>query len=99
MLCLIGGLERYSAPVLGSIVAITLGTSLTAILEMGTASFDMVGFVAFTASAVLEALRVVLVDVLMGRLKYNAAEVRSPQLLGRALLESSLQPTSLSTLE
>lgn len=43
---------------------------------MGTATFDLVGLLAFTASAVLEALRCVLVQVLMGHLKYNAAEVR-----------------------
>lgn len=76
VLCLAGGLERFSAPVLGSVVAITLGTSLTAFMEMGTTSFDTVGFVAFTASAMLESLRVVLVQVLMGHLKYNAAEVK-----------------------
>ena len=60
---------------LTSITAITIGTSLLALLEMGSASFNMGGFIAFTASAVLESLRVVLVDVLMGQLKYNAAEV------------------------
>lgn len=36
---------------------------------------NLVGFVAFTASAVLEALRVVLVEVLMAQLRYNEAEV------------------------
>jgi hypothetical protein len=75
VLCLVGGLERFSFPVLTSIAAITVGTSLLALLEMGTASFNMGGFFAFVASAFLESLRVVLVDVLMGQLKYNAAEV------------------------
>ena len=46
--------------------------------QVGTATFDLVGFLAFTASAVLEALRVVLVQVLMGHLRYNAAEARPP---------------------
>ena len=76
VLCLVGGLERFSLPVLTSITAITVGTSLLALLEMGTASFNMGGFISFTASAFLESLRVVLVDVLMGQLNYNAAEVR-----------------------
>jgi len=76
-LCMLlaGRLERFNMPVFLAIVAITLGTSLTAIMEVGTATFDLVGFLAFTASAVLEALRCVLVQVLMGHLKYNAAEV------------------------
>ncbi len=43
VLCLAGGLERFSLPVLSSVAAITVGTGLTAFLEMRTASFDLVG--------------------------------------------------------
>ena len=50
--------------------------SAAATVQVGTATFDSIGFLAFTASAVLEALRCVLVQVLMGHLRYNAAEVR-----------------------
>ena len=63
VLCLTAGLERFSMPVLVSVTAITIGTGLTAFMEVGATTFDLVGFVAFTASAVLEALRVILVQV------------------------------------
>lgn len=69
------GLEKFSSSVAISIAAIAIGTSLTAIMEAGTATFDLKGFMMFAASAVLEALRVVLVQLLMSDLKYNAAEV------------------------
>lgn len=45
------------------------------VMQMGSATFDVTGFAMFGASAVLEALRVVLVQLLMTDLKYNAAEV------------------------
>ncbi len=51
---------------------------MASFVQVGTATFDLMGFLAFTASAVLEALRCVLVQVLMGDLRYNAAEVRPP---------------------
>ena len=63
VLCLLAGLECFSMPVLISVTAITIGTGLTAFMEVGATTFDLVGFIAFTASAVLEALRVILVQV------------------------------------
>lgn len=69
------GMERFSLSVAISVAAITFGTSLTAIMEVGTATFDLTGFLMFAASAILEAVRVVLVQLLMSNLKYNAAEV------------------------
>ena len=68
-------MERITLPLLGSVVLITAGTGLATVLESSTAGFSWLGFTCFNASVLLEAVRVVCIQSLLGRLRYNEAEV------------------------
>ena len=46
-----------------------------ACLQVGVAGFAWPGFLAFLLSVLLEALRVVYIQLLLGRLNYNSMEV------------------------
>ena len=74
-ICMLLGLERPSWPLGASVLMIVLGTGLATLIESGGAGFSWVGFVYFTISAFLEAIRVVYIQLLLGALKYNAVEV------------------------
>jgi hypothetical protein len=75
-LCAMCGLEKLTAPLLLSIFMITLGTGVATAVEVGLAGFAWLGFSAFLLSVLLEGLRVVYIQLLLGRLNYNAMEVR-----------------------
>ncbi|KAK9829753.1 hypothetical protein WJX72_007680 [[Myrmecia] bisecta] len=73
--CLVFGLERLTWPLFLSVSLITVGTGIATVVETGVPGFSWSGFTSFVASAFLEAIRVVLIQLLLGRLKYNAVEV------------------------
>lgn len=68
------GVERLTTPLAVSVVLITLGTGYAAVLESQTGHFSSIGLAQFLLSAVCEASRTVLVQVLLGQTKYNAVE-------------------------
>lgn len=74
-LCAACGLERLSWPLLTSVVLITMGTGVATAVEVGLAGFAWTGFLCFLFSVLLEALRVVYIQLLLGKLNYNAMEV------------------------
>lgn len=68
------GVEHLTAPLALSVVLITAGTGYAAVLESRTGHFSSVGLAQFLLSAVCEASRTVLVQLLLGQTKYNAVE-------------------------
>ena len=68
------GVERLTAPLAVSVTLITAGTGYAAVLESQTSHFSTVGLAHFLLSAVCEASRTVLVQLLLGDMKYNAVE-------------------------
>ena len=76
LLCLAFGLERPSWSLCCSVLAIVAGSALATVAEMGDARrFNFIGFLAFLASALLEAVRVTLMQTLVRDLRLNAAEM------------------------
>ena len=73
-LCLLMRLERLTLNLSASIALITGGTFLAALAEFHGGTFSTVGCTAFLASVILEACRVVLIQLLVGELQYNAVE-------------------------
>lgn len=74
-ICVLLRLERLTAPMVGSILLISAGTGVATVLEISGAGFAWDGFVYFAISVVLEAVRVVSIQRLLGQLRYNEAEV------------------------
>ena len=74
-ICALLKLERLTASLLISIVMITAGTGAATAVEVGVAGFAWMGFFSFLFSVLLEAVRVVYIQLLLGKLKYNAMEV------------------------
>lgn len=68
------GIESITVPLAVSVALITAGTGYAAILESRTGHFSSVGLAHFLLSAVAEASRTVLVQLLLGEMKYNAVE-------------------------
>jgi len=75
-ICALLGLERLTASLLISIFLITAGTGAATAVEVGVAGFAWMGFFSFLFSVLLEAARVVYIQLLLGKLNYNAMEVR-----------------------
>ena len=73
--CVPLGLEKFTLPLASSVTLITAGTGLATVLESSTAAFSWTGFWLFFLSVLLEAIRVVCIQLLLGRLKFNQAEV------------------------
>ena len=80
-ICAAFGLERLTVTLLVSIVMITAGTGAATVVEVGVAGFAWMGFLSFLLSVLLEAARVVYIQLLLGRLNYNAMEVREKSVL------------------
>ena len=75
-ICATFGLERLTPSLLASIFMITAGTGAATAVEVGVAGFAWMGFFSFLLSVLLEAARVVYIQLLLGKLNYNAMEVR-----------------------
>ena len=76
--CWAAGLERLTQPLVLSVALISAGTGAATLYETGgSAGFAWAGFACFTFSALLEALRVVYIQLLLGRFKFNTLEVRA----------------------
>ncbi|GIL62444.1 hypothetical protein Vafri_16672 [Volvox africanus] len=73
-LCVAAGLERPSGRLLVAIAMIVGGTAGAVLVESGAPSFRLVGFMAFMASSLTEAARVVGAELLRDGSKYNTAE-------------------------
>ncbi|GLC38079.1 hypothetical protein PLESTF_000313100 [Pleodorina starrii] len=73
-LCVAARLERPSPPLLTAIAMIVGGTAGAVLVESGAPSFRLVGFLAFMASSLTEAARVVGAELLRDGSKYNTAE-------------------------
>ena len=69
--CAAAGVESLTLVKLLAVGLITLGTGVSTAVESGTSGFAWVGFAAFTLSALMEAGRIVYIQLLLGRLKYN----------------------------
>lgn len=69
------GLENLTLPLAFSVSLITAGTGAVAMLEVHSGQFDLVGFGYFALSAVCESLRVLYVQLLLGKLRFNPVEV------------------------
>ncbi|EIE19444.1 hypothetical protein COCSUDRAFT_67899 [Coccomyxa subellipsoidea C-169] len=74
-ICATFGLERLTGSLLVSILMITLGTGVATAVEVGVAGFAWPGFISFLFSTLLEAVRVVYIQLLLGSLNYNSMEV------------------------
>jgi hypothetical protein len=74
-ICATFGLERLTGSLFVSILMITLGTGVATAVEVGVAGFAWPGFLSFLFSTVLEAVRVVYIQLLLGSLNYNSMEV------------------------
>mmetsp|Transcript_23309 Transcript_23309/g.59602 ORF Transcript_23309/g.59602 Transcript_23309/m.59602 type:complete len:393 (-) Transcript_23309:96-1274(-) len=74
VLCVLAGLERPQWPLALSVLLIAGGTASAVLVERGTASFHMGGFLHFMASSITEAARVVGAEVLLGAQRFNSAE-------------------------
>ena len=74
-ICVVLRLEALTLPMAGSVLLISAGTGVATVLESSTAGFAWSGFLCFLFSVLLESVRVVCIQLLLGRLKYNAAEV------------------------
>ena len=68
------GIECLTLPLMLSVTLITSGTGYAAALESQTKHFSVGGFVLFLVSAACEALRTVLVQLLLGKAQFNAVE-------------------------
>eukprot|EP01025_Chloroclados_australasicus_P000945 TRINITY_DN10312_c1_g1_i2.p2 TRINITY_DN10312_c1_g1~~TRINITY_DN10312_c1_g1_i2.p2 ORF type:complete len:373 (+),score=32.00 TRINITY_DN10312_c1_g1_i2:89-1120(+) len=68
------GLESFTPNLILSLGMMGGGTSMAAAIQQGTPDFNLFGFVMFMFSAVAESLRVVLVQLLQGRDRFNTAE-------------------------
>ena len=78
--CWAAGLEKLTQPLVLSVALISAGTGAATLFETGgSAGFAWAGFVCFTFSALLEALRVVYIQLLLGRFKFNTLEVCVPR--------------------
>jgi hypothetical protein len=89
--CLMFGLEGLTPMLALSITIITAGTGIAALVESQSGSFSVIGFTAFVISVVLESLRVVCIQLLVGKLAYNAVEALvylSPAIAGALLIGS-----------
>ena len=69
------GLERLTFPLAFAVSLITAGTGAVAMLERQNGQFNPVGFAYFALSAVFESSRVLYVQLLLGKLRFNAVEV------------------------
>ena len=77
--CWAAGLEKLTQPLVLSVALISAGTGAATLYETGgSAGFAWAGFACFTFSALLEALRVVYIQLLLGRFKFNTLEVCVP---------------------
>ena len=68
------GVEHLTAPLAVSVILITAGTGYAAVLESQSGHFSSIGLAQFLLSAVCEGSRTVLVQLLLGQMKYNAVE-------------------------
>lgn len=68
------GVDHLTVPLALSVALITAGTGYAALLESQTGHCSSVGLAQFLLSAVFEASRTVLVQLLLGQMKYNAVE-------------------------
>lgn len=68
------GIERLTLSLTMSVFLISVGTGYAAVLESQTSHFSLVGFVYFLVSAACEASRTVMVQLLLGKMQYNAVE-------------------------
>ncbi len=79
-MCWAAGLERLTRPLVFSVLLISAGTGAATLFETGGgARFAWAGFGCFAFSALLEALRVVYIQLLLGRFKFNTLEVAPPR--------------------
>ena len=76
-ICAMFGLEKLTSSLLISIFMITAGTGAATAVEVGVAGFKWMGFLSFLLSVLMEAVRVVYIQLLLGKLNYNAMEVAS----------------------
>lgn len=74
-ICATFKLERLTGPLLVSILMITLGTGVATAVEVGVAGFAWPGFFSFLFSTLMEAVRVVYIQLLLGKLSYSSMEV------------------------
>jgi len=78
--CWAAGLERLTRPLVASVLLISAGTGAATLFETGGGGrFAWAGFGCFALSALLEALRVVYIQLLLGRFKFNTLEARPPR--------------------
>ena len=77
--CWAAGLEKLTQPLVASVLLISAGTGAATLFETGAAGagFAWAGFACFVFSALLEALRVVYIQLLLGRFKFNTLEARA----------------------
>ena len=80
-ICALFGLEKLTSSLLISIFMITAGTGAATAVEVGVAGFKWMGFLSFLVSVLMEAVRVVYIQLLLGKLNYNAMEVRTRNML------------------
>ena len=80
-ICAMFGLERLTSSLLISIFMITAGTGAATAVEVGVAGFKWMGFLSFLLSVLMEAVRVVYIQLLLGKLNYNAMEARTHNIL------------------
>ena len=69
------GLERFSWPLGLSVTLMSAGTAAATVVETGMPGFAWQGFGAFMLSATFESIRVVLIQLLLGQLQFNAVEI------------------------
>ncbi|KXZ47736.1 hypothetical protein GPECTOR_33g618 [Gonium pectorale] len=74
LLCVAARLERLTAPLLVSVTMVAGGIAGAVAVESGAPSFSMLGFLAFMASSLTEAARVVGAELLRDGSRYNTAE-------------------------
>lgn len=80
-ICATFKLERLTGPLLVSILMITLGTGVATAVEVGVAGFAWPGFFCFLFSTLMEAVRVVYIQLLLGKMSYSSMEVCHHRLL------------------
>lgn len=71
---MVAGVDHLTVPLAVSVTLITAGTGYAALLESQTGHFSSIGLAQFLLSAVCEASRTVLVQLLLGQMEYNAVE-------------------------
>lgn len=69
------GVEKLTLPLAFAVSLITAGTGAVAMLERQNGQFNLVGFAYFALSGVFESLRVLYIQLLLGKLRFNAVEV------------------------